>query len=41
MVKEQTVSLNFQEEQYSKEETSTLQCDGFGTIQQKAAETNT
>jgi hypothetical protein len=33
MVKDKTVFLNFQEEKYSKEQTGTLECDGFGTIQ--------
>lgn len=36
-----SVFLNFQEGQYTKEESDTLECDGFGMIKQKAVENNT
>ena len=38
---ETSVFLNFQEEQTSKEESGTLDCNVFGTIQHKAVENNT
>lgn len=41
MVTEKSVFLYFQEEQTSKEESGTLECNVFGTIQHKAVENNT